>query len=49
LNGGAEDQFDIVFLRFRFEDFGDELFSIIEINFTRNSAVAESPTRKVDR
>jgi hypothetical protein len=31
----AEDQFDTVFRCFSFEDLGDELFSIIEINSRR--------------
>jgi hypothetical protein len=45
----AEDQFDTVFLRFRFEDFGDKLFSVIEVNFTRDSSGAERPAKGVDR
>jgi hypothetical protein len=41
--GSAEDQFDTVFLRFCFEQFRDELFTIIEINFTRDSSDSECP------
>ena len=44
----TEDQFDSVFLCFIFEDLGNELFSIIEINFTRNSSVAKCPTKSID-
>jgi hypothetical protein len=43
----AEDQFDSVFLRFSFEDFGDKLFSIIEVNFTRDSSGAERSAKSV--
>ncbi len=44
----AEDQFNTVFLRFSFEDFGDELFSIIEVNFTRDSSGTKCPLQGVD-
>jgi hypothetical protein len=44
----AEDQFDTVFLCFSFEDFGDKLFSIIEINFTRDSSGTECPAESID-
>ena len=44
----TEDQFDSVFMCFIFEDLGNELFSIIEINFTRNSSVAKCPTKSID-
>jgi len=44
----AEDQFDTVFLCFSFEDFGDKLFPIIEVNFTRDSSGAECPLQGVD-
>jgi len=47
--GSPEDRFDTVFLRFRFEDFSDKLFCIIEINFTRESSGAEGPAKSVDR
>ena len=45
----TEDQFDTEFLSFRFEHFGDKLFSIIEIDFTRNSSGAECPSESIDR
>jgi len=41
----TEDQFDSVFLRFSFEDLSDELFSNIEIDFTRNSSGAKCPAK----
>ena len=44
----AEDQFDTVFLHFSFEALGDELFSIIDVNFTRDSSGAECPLQGVD-
>jgi hypothetical protein len=42
----AEDQFDSVFLHFNFEDPGDELFSVIEINFTRGIRPGRSAQRR---
>jgi hypothetical protein len=45
----TEDQFDSLFLRFSFEDLGDELFTIIEVNFTRDSSGAECPAESIDR
>ena len=45
----VEDQFDAVFLCFSFEDFRDELFSIIEVNLTRDSSGSERPAKSVDR
>ena len=45
----AEDQFDPVFLPLSFEDFGDKLFSIIEIDFTWDSSDAECPAKSVNR
>ena len=44
----AEDEFDIVFLCFSFEDFGDELFPIVEINLTRDSSGTECPAENID-
>jgi hypothetical protein len=44
----AEDQFDIMFLCFSFEEFGDELFSIIEINLTRDSSGTGCPVESID-
>ena len=44
----TEDKFNSMFLRFSFEDFGDELFSIIEIDFTRNSSGAKCPSKSID-
>ena len=44
----TEDKFNSIFLCFSFEDLDDELFSIIEINFTRNSSVAKCPTKSID-
>jgi len=37
----AEDQFDTVFLSFSFEHFGDELFSIIDIDLSRDPTITE--------
>ena len=45
----AEDQFDTVFLCFGFKEFGDELFSIIKVNFTRDSSGTKCPLQGVDR
>ena len=45
----AKDQFDSVFLCFSFENFGDKLFSIIDINFTWDSSGAECPAESIDR
>ena len=45
----TKDQFDSVFLGFSFEDFGDKLFSIIEINFARDPSGAECPTESINR
>ena len=44
----AGDQFYIVFLCFSFEEFGDELFPIIEINLTRDSSGTECPAESID-
>ena len=44
----AEDQLDPIFMCFSFEDFGDKLFSIIEIDFTRDSSDSECPAKSVD-
>jgi hypothetical protein len=38
-----------VFLCFSFEDFGNKRFSIIEVNFTRDSSGTERPAKSVDR
>jgi hypothetical protein len=37
----AEDKFDTVFLSFGFEHFGDELFSIIDIDLSRDPTIME--------
>jgi len=39
----AEDQFNTVFLRFRFERFSDKLFPIIDIDLPGNPSDAECP------
>ncbi len=44
----AEDEFDSEAFRFGFEQFGDELFAIVEIDFTRNASFAKSPLQCVD-
>jgi hypothetical protein len=41
--GPAEDQFDTVFLSFRFERFSDKLFPIIDVDLTGNPSGAECP------
>ena len=37
----AEDQFNTVFLRFRFERFSDKLFPIIDVDFSWDSSITE--------
>jgi hypothetical protein len=43
-----EEQFDYGFLWFSFENLGDKLVSIIEVNFTWDSSEAEYPMKRVD-
>ena len=37
----AEDQFNTVFLSFRFERFSDKLFPIIDVDFSWDSSITE--------
>ena len=44
----AEDQFNTVFLSFRFERFSDKLFPIIDVDLPGNPSGAECPLYGVD-
>jgi len=46
--GPAEDQFDTVFLSFSFEQFRDELFTIIDVDLSGDSAGTECPLQGID-
>ena len=44
----AIDEFNLVFPGFLFEFFGDELFTIVQIDLSGGSAFSQSPLKRID-